>query len=146
MLSLYPRIESLRGEISAKLKDGRRGELIRDGVRISISGPPNAGKSSLINSLSKRPAAIVSPIAGTTRDIVEVRLDLDGISCILSDTAGLREFTTDPIEEEGMIRAKQAFLESQIKLFVCDASSDLSLKESLNLLQVNYIISINSKE
>jgi tRNA modification GTPase len=106
MWSLVPRIQVLRDELDSHLRDGRRGEIVREGIRIALVGPPNAGKSSLINALAKRPLAIVSPIAGTTRDIVEVRLDLGGISCILCDTAGLRESSDDPIEQEGMRRAR----------------------------------------
>lgn len=84
------------------------------------------GKSSLLNALARRPAAIVSPIAGTTRDVVEVRMDLEGVACILSDTAGLRlgqDTTTDVIEVEGMMRAREAFRLAQIKVFVHDSTS-----------------------
>ena len=77
--------------IRAHLNDGRRGEILREGFRIAIVGPPNAGKSSLLNALARREAAIVSEEAGTTRDIVEVTLDLGGVPVILSDTAGIRE-------------------------------------------------------
>ena len=130
LYELNPRIERLMRDINRHLQDGGRGELIRDGIRIAIAGLPNAGKSSLMNSLAKRPAAIVSPIAGTTRDVVEIRLDLDGVSCIISDTAGLREETADIIEIEGIKRAKAAFMDAQIRIFVCDAGDEASFVEA----------------
>ncbi|CDZ98440.1 Mitochondrial GTPase [Phaffia rhodozyma] len=99
------------------LNDSRRGELMRSGVKISIFGPPNAGKSSLLNHLSQRDAAIVSPIAGTTRDIVSVALDLDGIKVILSDTAGLR-VTEDQIESKGIAKAEAEVVLSDIRILV----------------------------
>jgi tRNA modification GTPase len=111
MYALLPRVQELRDELEYYLKDGRKGEIVREGVRIALVGKPNAGKSSLLNCLAKRPAAIVSPVAGTTRDVVEVRMDLEGVSCIVSDTAGLRlglDTTTDEIEIEGMRRARLA--------------------------------------
>ena len=90
--------------IQAHLDDAGRGEALREGVRLTIIGPPNAGKSSLINTLAKRPVAIVSDIPGTTRDVVEARLDLGGYLLTVADTAGVRE-TTDAIEAEGVRRA-----------------------------------------
>jgi tRNA modification GTPase len=98
-------IARIRGEIAAVLADGRRGERLREGFTAVIAGPPNAGKSTLLNRLLQREAAIVSPIAGTTRDIIEARLDLDGLPVILVDTAGLRD-TQDPLEQEGVRRAR----------------------------------------
>ncbi|MBR0668065.1 tRNA uridine-5-carboxymethylaminomethyl(34) synthesis GTPase MnmE [Roseomonas hellenica] len=95
---------SLRAELEKHLADGGRGERLRDGLSIAILGAPNAGKSSLLNALAGRDAAIVSARAGTTRDVVEVRLDLAGIPVILADTAGLREAAED-IEAEGIRRA-----------------------------------------
>jgi len=115
------------------LQDGRRGELVREGIHIALAGPPNAGKSSLMNALARRPAAIVSPIAGTTRDIVEVRLELAGVPCIVSDTAGLREHSQDVIELEGMRRAREAFDRAQIKLFVVDGSQEESIQDGHTL-------------
>lgn len=106
MWSLVPRIEVLRDDILKYVRDGRRGEIVREGINIALCGKPNSGKSSMINALARRPLAIVSPIAGTTRDIVQVRMDLGGVSCIISDTAGLREYSDDPIEIEGMTRAR----------------------------------------
>ena len=98
------RAEPLLTDVSAHLNDGHRGEILRDGFRVAILGAPNAGKSSLLNTLARREAAIVSEEAGTTRDVIEVRLDLDGYPVILSDTAGVRE-AGGSIEREGIRRS-----------------------------------------
>jgi tRNA modification GTPase len=110
----------LRVEIERHLADGHRGERLRDGIVVAIIGPPNAGKSSLLNKLVRRDAAITSPIAGTTRDIVEVAIDLEGYPILLADTAGLRE-SDDIVEQEGLRRALQRAEEAEIRLFVFDA-------------------------
>jgi len=94
----------LRNDISAFLSSQGAGERLRDGIRVAVLGPPNAGKSSLVNALARRDAAIVSAIAGTTRDVIEVHLELNGLPVIVADTAGLRE-TDDAIEAEGVRRA-----------------------------------------
>lgn len=83
------------------------GEVLRTGVEVVLSGPPNAGKSSMLNVLSKRDAAIVSPIAGTTRDVVEVRLNMGGVAVIMKDTAGLRSTASDEVEAEGKLSARK---------------------------------------
>ncbi len=96
--------EVLAAEILAHLEDGRRGERLREGFRIAVIGPPNSGKSSLVNLLAQRDAAIVSSTAGTTRDVIEVQLDLGGWPVTIADTAGIRD-ATDAIEQEGIRRA-----------------------------------------
>ncbi|MCA3323296.1 MAG: tRNA uridine-5-carboxymethylaminomethyl(34) synthesis GTPase MnmE [Roseomonas sp.] len=115
----------LRAEIEAHLADARCGELLREGLVFAIIGAPNAGKSSLLNALVGREAAIVSARAGTTRDIVEARLDLAGVPVTLSDTAGLRE-AGDEIEAEGIKRAERRAQEAQlvITLFAADQPPD----------------------
>ena len=97
-------IRTMEHEIAAALADAARGERVRDGLVVAIAGPPNAGKSTLLNRLAGREAAIVSPIPGTTRDVLEVHLELAGQAVTLLDTAGLRE-TADAVEAEGVRRA-----------------------------------------
>jgi tRNA modification GTPase len=111
---------ALAAEIATHLADGRRGERLRDGIAIAILGPPNAGKSTLINILSQREAAITSPVAGTTRDVIEVAIDLAGYPVVLADTAGLRE-SGDIVEQEGLRRALARAAAAELRLFVFDA-------------------------
>jgi tRNA modification GTPase len=115
-------IAKLRGEIAAHLED-RRGERLREGLSIAIIGPPNAGKSSLLNLLARRDAAIVSEFAGTTRDVIEVHLDLGGWPVVLADTAGLRD-SGDAIEQEGVRRARARAELADLRLLVLDATTD----------------------
>jgi tRNA U34 5-carboxymethylaminomethyl modifying GTPase MnmE/TrmE len=110
----------LRSEISEVLAQAGRGERLRDGMVVAIAGPPNAGKSTLLNRIARREAAIVSPYAGTTRDVIEVHLDLGGYPVTLLDTAGLRE-TDDPVEQEGVRRARARAAEADLILWVTDA-------------------------
>jgi tRNA modification GTPase len=116
---------ALRAEIAAHLADGGRGERLREGVLVAILGAPNAGKSSLLNALAGREAAIVSARAGTTRDVVEVRLALSGVPVTLADTAGLRE-AADEIEREGVRRARRRAEEADLVMavFAADAAPD----------------------
>jgi tRNA modification GTPase len=106
--------------IERHLADGHRGERLRDGIMVAILGPPNAGKSSLLNRIARREAASTSPIAGTTRDVIEVAIDLQGYPVVLADTAGLRD-SADLIEQEGLRRALQRAEEAEIRLFVFEA-------------------------
>jgi len=121
---LAPALEiarTLRQEIADALADNRRGERLRDGLVVAIAGPPNVGKSSLLNRIARREAAIVSPYAGTTRDVIEVHLDLDGFPVTLMDTAGIRE-TDDPIEREGVRRALARAAGADLVLWVVEAA------------------------
>ena len=118
-------IEALAAELEAALGDAGRLKAVREGFRIAILGPPNAGKSSLMNRLARREAAIVSPIAGTTRDVVEVRLVLAGYPVWVADTAGLRE-ASDVIEAEGVRRALERAEEADLRIWVADASEAAS--------------------
>lgn len=118
-----PRISALEAEFRAHLVDGWRGERVRDGFRIAILGPPNAGKSSLLNALARREAAIVSDIPGTTRDVVEVRLVLGGFPVWLADTAGLRE-ASDVIEAEGVRRALERAEAADLRLGLVEADAE----------------------
>ena len=114
-------ISALIADIRAHLDDHRRGEILRDGINLTVFGKPNSGKSSLLNAFAQRDVAIVSAIAGTTRDVIEVRLDLGGYPVIVSDTAGLRP-SGDPIEQEGMRRAIEQAKAADIALLLVDAS------------------------
>ncbi|RUS34356.1 tRNA modification GTPase GTPBP3, mitochondrial-like protein [Jimgerdemannia flammicorona] len=108
-------IRSLRASIYKHTDDNRRGEILRDGINVTILGPPNAGKSSFLNRMAQRQAAIVSPIPGTTRDVVEVALNVAGYPVIMSDTAGLRD-SQDVIEMEGVKRALRRIDSADIKI------------------------------
>lgn len=115
---------ALAADIAAALADGGRGERLREGVVVAIAGPPNAGKSTLLNRIAKRDAAIVSPYAGTTRDVVEVHLDLRGLPVTLLDTAGIRE-SSDPVEREGVQRARERAASADLVLWVMEAGEDV---------------------
>ncbi|XP_067846900.1 tRNA modification GTPase GTPBP3, mitochondrial isoform X2 [Heptranchias perlo] len=121
-------VHALQGEVDRHLRDSRRGERLRGGVHVAIVGATNAGKSSLSNAICQKPAAIVSPIAGTTRDVVETALNIGGYPVLLSDTAGLRE-TADIVEREGVRRARERLQQADVVVVVVDATelpSDLT--------------------
>src|SRR6202795_886221 len=113
------KIKALLNEIQEVLAAQGRSERLRDGLVVAIAGPPNVGKSTLINLLARREVAIVSPQAGTTRDVIEVQLDLDGYPVTVIDTAGIRE-TEDPVEQEGVRRARARAADADLVLWMVD--------------------------
>lgn len=139
---LNEQINELRFEITNHLSD-KRGEKLREGIYIAIYGAPNVGKSTLLNNLAKRDVAIVSNIPGTTRDIIEVRLDLNGYLVTIADTAGLR-VSDDVIENEGIKRAKNAVANADLKIAIFDASVETPVdKDSFELIDDNTIVILN---
>ena len=134
-------IAILETKIRKLLDDNRRGERLRNGLHVAIVGAPNSGKSSLLNALSEREAAIVSATAGTTRDVVEVHLDLGGWPVTLADTAGLRSAPTE-IEREGIRRAYQRADEADLRIVVFDVSRPPD-QESLEMLDDTSLPVIN---
>ena len=112
-------IELLRDEIVEVLNKQGKGERLRDGLLVAIAGPPNVGKSTLINQLARREVAIVSPHAGTTRDVIEVQLDLEGFPVTVIDTAGIRD-SEDPVEKEGVRRAKERAGDADLVLWLTE--------------------------
>ncbi|QWG23562.1 tRNA uridine-5-carboxymethylaminomethyl(34) synthesis GTPase MnmE [Bradyrhizobium sediminis] len=122
------KIKGLLAEIEEVLAAQGRSERLRDGLVVAIAGPPNVGKSTLMNALARREVAIVSPHAGTTRDIIEVQLDLDGYPVTVIDTAGIRE-TEDPVEQEGVRRARARAAEADLVLWLADAEHEKILHQ-----------------
>jgi tRNA modification GTPase len=114
------KVRALRDEIKNVLAAQGQAERLRDGLVVAIAGPPNVGKSTLMNQFARREVAIVSPHAGTTRDIIEVQLDLDGYPVTVIDTAGIRE-TDDPVEQEGVRRARARAADADLVLWLTDA-------------------------
>jgi len=129
--SLAPSLQCIADDIRARLDDGHRGERLRQGVSIAVIGAPNVGKSSLVNAIAKRDVAIVTDLPGTTRDVIEVALDLDGLPITLLDTAGLRE-SNDPIEQAGIARARERAAQADLRLHVVDCPSDLGHEDAFS--------------
>jgi len=128
-------VRALREEIAAALADGRRGERLRDGLVVAVTGPPNAGKSTLLNRLARRDVAIVSPVPGTTRDVIEIHLDLNGYPVTLLDTAGIRE-SADPVEQEGVRRARQRAEAADLILWLSDSGEEPEFVSSVPLFKL----------
>lgn len=135
-----PAIRALRGELEAFLETAVSARIIREGVSVAVIGPPNAGKSSLVNALAGSDVAIVSEVAGTTRDIIETRLDIGGVVIRLADTAGLRGMTGDVIEQEGIRRATARAKDADFRIAVLDPSGEFVSRETLELLQAGDIL------
>ncbi len=143
-------ISELIAELARYLDDEGVGERLRDGLALAIVGAPNAGKSSLLNALAKRDAAIVSEMAGTTRDVVEVHLDLDGYPMTLADTAGLRDLTGEgqaAIEAEGIRRARVRAAAADMKIAVFDLNDWPRLDTAtLDLVDASTIVVLNKTD
>ncbi len=143
-----PAIQKLYDEISSHLNDNRRGERLRNGLQVVIIGAPNAGKSSLINVLAQRDVAIVSDLAGTTRDVIEVHLNLNGYPVIIADTAGLRPEQIgatghEAIESEGIKRALKKAEEADLKILLIDAQQSALTEDILSLIDNSTLVVVN---
>ncbi len=143
--------EKLHEAITRHLNDGHRGEVVREGFQVVLAGPPNVGKSSLINALARRDVAIVSEEAGTTRDVIEVKLDLEGLPIVVSDTAGIRE-AAGKVEEEGIRRTLGRARAADLVLWMVDATNldapapaDLDVRPDKLLVVVNKFDLLDSK-
>ncbi len=137
-------VEDLSSTIRIHLDDNNRGERLRQGIKLAIIGKPNAGKSSLLNFLMQRNVAIVSDISGTTRDVIEGHLDIDGYPIIIQDTAGIRDNTSDAIEKEGMQRAKDVADSADIKIIMHDVTDkSQNTEEFSRFIDDNSIILLN---
>ncbi|MEQ9116155.1 MAG: tRNA uridine-5-carboxymethylaminomethyl(34) synthesis GTPase MnmE [Rickettsiales bacterium] len=135
-------IDSLKKELNNSIDDNHIGERIRDGFNVAILGEPNAGKSSLMNLLSKREVSIVSEIEGTTRDSIEVHLDIKGFPVIIHDTAGIRK-SSDIIEQKGVEIAINKAQSADLKLVIIDSSADKISKELKEIIDKKTIVIFN---
>lgn len=136
---LRAKLSDLENEISAHLNDGRKGELLRHGVRTVILGAPNVGKSSFMNHVCCKPISIVTDIAGTTRDIIETTFNISGYPVIFADTAGLRQHTTDIVETEGISRAINYASNSDLIILIMDAVKLKQLNYDLSTYYLEYV-------
>ena len=137
--------EKIKLEIKKALNDQKVGEIIREGFKIAIVGPTNAGKSSLLNYLSRRDAAIVSEIAGTTRDVIEVHLNIEGLPVILSDTAGIRD-SKDEIEKKGVKLALKKSEDADLNIIVIEPKSSYFTGFLKDLITNKSILVINKSD
>ena len=144
--AIRPVLANVSAEMAAHVDDGRRGERLREGLTIAVVGPPNAGKSSLINRLAQRDVAIVTPEPGTTRDVLEVHLDLGGYPVTLLDTAGLRE-PQGGAEAEGVRRARRRAAEADLRLVLLDGALwPAQDAESVALIDEDAVVAVNKAD
>ncbi len=137
-------INDLKVSLIRHLDDNRRGERLRNGLELVILGEPNVGKSSLLNFLAQREVAIVSNIAGTTRDVIETHLDIGGYPIIIKDTAGLRKDASDEVEQEGIRRAMESAKYADIKVIMFDAElMQNPSPELIDMIDENSIVLVN---
>jgi tRNA modification GTPase len=144
-------VVQLSAEIADHLNDNRQGERLRDGLQVAIVGAPNAGKSSLVNALVQRDVAIISDMAGTTRDVIEAHLDIGGYPVILADTAGLRPDQIgaeghDALESEGIKRAMKRARDADIVILLFDGAQDMPDPHTLNLIDERSILVCNKAD
>lgn len=141
-----PRAQSLIDQLDQALAEAARGERVRDGYRIAVIGAPNAGKSSLFNRLVRREAAIVTPIPGTTRDVIEATFHVAGFQCVIADTAGVR-VSDDVVEAEGVRRARAWADDAALRLWVVDASaSEGGWREAVDLVRAGDLLLLNKAD
>lgn len=133
--SLHLRLSAVRAKLETLLQQCARGRRLRDGFVVTLTGRPNVGKSTLLNALAGADVAIVTEIAGTTRDVLREHVNLDGLPVTIVDTAGLRE-SDDPVEREGVRRAKQALQQAELALFLLDDSDGLNEDHAAALAQL----------
>lgn len=150
-LKILPTLKALKDEMAVHLNDGRRGERLRGGLQVAVIGAPNAGKSSLVNALTQRDIAIVSPVPGTTRDVLEAHLDIKGYPVTLIDTAGLRPEqlgagAQDQIEAEGIRRAVARAQQADIVALVFDGTQTALDQNTLALLDERCIVVLNKAD
>jgi tRNA modification GTPase len=141
-----PALRRLAGELDAALEDARRGERVREGYRIALIGAPNAGKSSLLNAVARRDAAIVTATPGTTRDVIEVPLTLAGFRVVIADTAGLRA-AVDSIEAEGVRRARVQAEAAALRIWLVDGSAeDEAWREAAGAVTAGDLCVVNKQD
>ena len=138
-------VEVLAEAIGAHLKDGRRGEVLREGFQVVLAGPPNVGKSSLLNALARRDAAIVSEEPGTTRDAIEVKLDIDGLPIVVTDTAGIRD-AQGKVEQEGIRRTLARAKDADLVLWMVDATAPERLPAQMSAGAGRTLVLINKMD
>ena len=137
-------VNEINKEIGRLIKEGRQGQIIKEGIKVAIVGAPNVGKSSLLNALIKEDKAIVTDIAGTTRDVVEGEIDLDGLKLLLLDTAGIRE-SSDVIENIGIQKSKQSIAAADLVIYVKDAGIEEKQDEFAALIKDKKVITVYNK-
>ena len=138
-------VDALARDVARHLADARRGERLRDGVQVAVIGPPNVGKSSLVNALARREVAIVAPEAGTTRDAIEVHLDLGGLPATVIDTAGLRA-AAGAVEEEGIRRARARADDADLRLVMLDARTPVPDPALARLIDEDALLVLNKTD
>lgn len=139
-------LRRLMADLEAHLADGRRGEILRNGVRTVIVGRPNVGKSSLLNHLVHRNAAIVTPVAGTTRDVIELSANISGYPVLIADTAGIVDRTEDIVEAEGIRRARSRAENADFVVVVADALECASSGVQCDDYVREYLVSLGMRE